>query len=345
MAITRLWQTGLELGVINEFSGSYFNGGGGVTSVGPKTGTYCLQGNSAGGGAYAQVFWILPATRQIRTGFYWNPASLAGTTEIDIVQIKTSAGTVLVRLEATGSGAGNNLIIDVAGVNQDVIAGASGGSDYMHIGVDVKIHASAGWVVVYKDGVEILRFEGNTGNADIESIFYGHDIAAGVIMKFDDFYVDDTTGEAAAAAVPSVYFQYITPNGNGFYNGNWSGSDGNSVDNYLLVDEIPPGSDTDYVQTTVVDELESFAMTTFTLAAGQEIQAMIPVAYCRKTGITEQIALGTRLSGVDLIGSDQTPSQSYSPRLERQTTKPGGGAWNQAALDGVEFVEKARGSF
>jgi hypothetical protein len=345
MAITRRFQTGLELGVITEFSGSYFNGGGGVVIVGPKTGTYCFQGNSAGGGAYAQVFWILPATRQIRTGFYWNPESIAVATEVDIVQIKTATGTILVRLEATGSGAGNNLIIDVAGTNRDTEAGASSGSSYMHIGIDVKIHSSAGWVVVYKDGVEILRFEGNTGDADIGSIFYGHDIPASVLMKFDDFYVDDTTGEAAAVAVPASYFQLITLNGNGNYNGNWDGSDGNSVDNYLLVDEIPPVDDVDYIQTSVADELESFAMTTFALAVGQEIQAIIPIAYCKKFGITEQIALGTRLSGTDSIGADQAPSQAYSPRWERQATKPGGGAWDQAALDGVELVVKSRGTF
>jgi hypothetical protein len=86
-------------------------------------------------------------------------------------------------------------------------------------------------------------------------------------------------------------------------------------------------------------------MTTYTLGAGESCVALIPVAVCKHTGATEDIAIGTRYSSTDVIGSDQDPGNNYGPNAERQTTKPGGGAWDQTAIDGVEVVVKSRGSY
>lgn len=160
---------------------------------------------------------------------------------------------------------------------------------------------------------------------------------------YDNVYLDDSTGEIAMP--PAItYFAYRALDGNGNYN-DWDGSDGNSVDNYLLLDEVPPGADTDYIETNVADELESFTVASITLAAGQEIVAVLPVAFARRNGTTELIAVGTRLSATDLISSDKTPATAYKHLFERQTTKPGGGAWSESDFNSAEVIVKSRGTY
>jgi len=342
MAITRLMQAGAESGSLLELD-STGGAGASIVTSGQKTGARAFQASNAGANT-SYFLQNIPATRQIRKGCY-HQITLFNTTSpyLTFLSIR-SAGGELIGLQYTS--VGNNLSLMIAGVAQATIPGYTL-NVLRHVAIDINIDASAGWAKVYIDGVLQLSFEGNTGNADIITDWFGKIAGSGgtgtVTYIFDDIYIDDTTGEAATAP-PVLRFYYVTPNANGNYS-QWDGSDGNQVDNYLLIDEIPPNSDTDYVETNVVDELDSYNMTTITLEAGQQVEAIIPFAFVKRAGSTEEIALGTRLSGTDAVGSDQAPTTSYNFLWERQTTKPGGGAWAQADIDGFETVLKSRGSY
>jgi hypothetical protein len=219
---------------------------------------------------------------------------------------------------------------------------------WKHIVIDLKINSSSGYVGVWKDGDQITNTTSiNTGSGTVNNIAFGHFGGSGDTPTYwDDIYIDDMTGETTPTIGPILRFYPLTPNGNGNY-AQFDGSDGNSVDNYLLVDERPPGT-SDYVQTNVVDEYDSYQLTSYTLATGETVEAIIPIIYGIRYGNSEQIALGTRYSSTDLIGSDQNLATSYTLgtyRWERQTTKPGGGAWDQTSMDGAELVIKSRGSY
>lgn len=340
MAITRLWQAGIETGNVFEFTTVTANMTASTTQK--KTGTYSLQGD--GNQQFINALVTIPATRQIRCGYYYYTQQQDGS-EVKQVFLRDVSGNDLIALEGKGSDGGSHLILDIAGTNQDTEAGANTASTWFHIGIDVKVHSSAGWAKVYKNGVEILSFSGNTGNADIVSCYFGWWTPRPyAYIYYDDLFIDDTTGESAAAVVPIKRFYYVAPNDDGNYDGTWDGSDGNSVDNYQLVDEIP-ASETDYVSTNVADELESYAMGTVTLGTGETFDAVIPIAYVKRASTTEQIALGTRYSSTDVVGSDQNPGTSSDYLWERQTTKPGGGAWDQTAVDGMEVIVKSRGTY
>ena len=336
MTITRLWQSGAETGTLLEFSSI-------VGAPTAQTTTKYTDGYAYSMANNAQNIGVVDvtATRQVRIGARIRINNNITDNEVGLLDVRASS-TQLAGLHMKGDTL--NLIADVAGTNQDTDSYAS--DVWYHMGVDIKIHSSAGWIVVYKDLIEIMRFEGNTGNSDITNVTLGPLLLASFsgTTYMDDIYIDDTTGEATAAVVPARSFQYVIPTGNGNYNGNWTGSDGNSVDNYLLVDEIPAAS-ADYIEETVTDQLESFLMDTYTLAANEGCVAVIPIVLCQRTGATELIALGTRYSATDVIGSDLTPPASYLMRFERQTTKPGGGAWDQTAIDGFELVMKSRGTY
>jgi len=346
MAITRRWQAGFELGdLYQEFtsisgSSSYLY----ATTAKQKTGSYSMvnisQNNHFGVKA-------IPATRQIRGGFWFYVSADIGSADYNTIWFRNNAGTELVAIEYRGPIGGSPLIIEVAGVNQDIEPGACPTATWFHIGYDIKIDASAGWVKVYKDGIEVLSFTGNTGNTDIVDLCLGSAIYPNSIVYWDDPYVDDTTGEAVAAIPPILRFYYVTPDEGGNYSdpGGWTGSDGNPTDNFLLVDEVPPNGDTDYIIAASADLLDSYTMTTIVLGSNEVIQALIPTVSSRRAGTTEAIAIGTRYSATDLIGDDLYPTAAYKAVSERQTTKPGGGAWDQTALDAVEVVLKSRGTY
>lgn len=337
MAITREWQSGAEVGIA-AYELPIITGTVTSSTTQKKTGNYSF---SAARGAGVNNYFTVPitATRQFRTGFHWNPMSPSTTNRLSMFLTTGS----LVSIEEDNT----NFYLMINGVEQDS-AVENGGSNFFHLGIEVKIHSSAGWAVVYKDGTEIMRFEGNTGNIDITSIrYHGASGAVGYSAQYiDNVYIDNTAGESAPSPLPIKTFPYVVEDGNGNYTGNWTGSDGNGVDNYALIDEIPADS-ADYIEENVADSLESFTMTNYTLAADEGVIAIIPQAICFVTGGSEQIALGTRYDSLDAVGSDQSPSGSYFTVWERQINKPDGNPWNsdQTAINGFEVIVKSRGTF
>jgi hypothetical protein len=340
MAITRLWQSGWESGSVNEI---YLIRSASISSAQVKTGTYSILmsdtglGSSGAGGVVLPV----PSTRQFRVGWwmYGAPSGIYTDKCWTIASLDSGSSIVCglrMRYQANAAYLWTSIEVDSFSPISE--------SSFHHYGIDIKVDSSNGWLYFYYDGSLKMSFDGNTGNSDIESIGIGsYYLSNGSTSYWDDIYVDDTTGEGSPAIVPILRFYPLTLDGNGNY-AQWDGSDGNSTDNYQLVDEVPP-SDTDYVETNVVDEYDSYTMTGITLDTGQTINAVIPVVRAAKAGSTEQVALGTRLSSTDSIGSDQNPPTSFGYLSERQTTKPGGGSWGESDVNGAELVIKSRGSY
>lgn len=339
MAITRRWQTGCESGNIWEFNGGY------VGSVGiagtAYTGSYGLTIYNASQPDNVQV--NVPSTYQFRLGWWAYHQHRPQDPYRSVVGARDSGGTQRATLYMNGTNYGGQMRL-TANISAYTGTNAYWPVKWRHWAMDVKINSSTGWIYLYRDGELVASASGNTGSTPIQSLYFGsYEARLETENYFDDLYFDDTTGEGSAAKVPILRFYPLSPNGNGNY-AQWDGSDGNSVDNYLLLDERPP-SDSDYVQTNVTDEYDSYAMSTRTIQTGEVIRAVIPWARANRGGTTEQIALGTRYSSTDSIGSDQNPDASPEYLYERQTTKPTGGDWDQTSLDGFETVVKSRGSY
>ena len=89
---------------------------------------------------------------------------------------------------------------------------------------------------------------------------------------FDDVYLmagtgDEFLGDCTVAT--------LLPTGNGFVN-QFVGSDGNSTDNYLLVDEQPPSS-TDYVGSATTGQQDLYTLTNLT--GSGTVLAVAPTIY------------------------------------------------------------------
>ncbi len=341
MAITRRWQCGFEARSGNEFSG-----GRNDNQATSRSGSWGNRINVTVANAIDRyMYQDIAGTKQIRTGFAVRMDVDPGAVDGQYCVLRSAgANLVEVKLEADS----DDLQLMVAGVQKDITTDSPVVIDtWLHLGIDCKIDNAAGWVYVYLNGIEILSFDGNTGTDDIESVRYGSpdiQFSGTSYHYFDDCYIDDTTGEGAAAVCPLLKFEWIYPNATGNYD-QWVGSDGNNVNNYLLVDERPP-STADYVEEDTVDQFDSYGMINYALGGGEEVLAVIPIVYTQRYGAAEELAIGTRYDATDVIGSDQDPGfGAWRYISERQTTKPGGGAWTQAALDGVEVVIKSRGVF
>ena len=104
-----------------------------------------------------------------------------------------------------------------------------------------------------------INFTGDTKNAgtstNIDQVgLFG---SSGTV-RFDDFYVLNSTGSSNTTFLGDIRVHSLSPNNNGTYS-QLTGSDGNQTDNYQLVDERP-FSTTDYVGSPTVGQRDTYAL-------------------------------------------------------------------------------------
>lgn len=204
--------------------------------------------------------------------------------------------------------------------------------------------ADAGGICkVRLDQVEVINFVGDTRNGGtnltIDAIGAGFGDTT-TRSNMDDLYVCDDTGIAPKNTfLGDVAIREQRANGNGATN-QWIGSDGNSVDNYLNVDEIP-FSTADYtgrVSTATAErDLYAFADLTGTIPTVFAVQVH---DYAAKTdagaGSIKTIA---RSSGGTVVGSAALPLSTTAGVVSGAilNTDPDGATWTKALVDSTQF--------
>lgn len=91
--------------------------------------------------------------------------------------------------------------------------------------------------------------------AVLHGIYFGESGSCGAAI-FDDVYASYGPD---ADFLGDIVVETLYPNGNGTY-GEWRGNDGNSVDNYLLVDEAGPPNSSDFVRSSVPGQRDTYLM-------------------------------------------------------------------------------------
>lgn len=213
----------------------------------------------------------------------------------------------------------------------------------------VTIHNSTGAVEVRVDGATVLNLTSqdtqNTANASANDVQVGqHDGAFASIAVIDDFYVCDGVDSGVSGApnddfLGDVIVPAIFPNGNGNYS-DFVGSDSNSVNNYLLVDENPENGDTDYVESSNVGDQDTYTYGNLASTTGSVFGVQI-LPYARKTDAgARKIKTLARLSGTDDAGPDQTLSADYVYLSDIREADPSGSQWTIANVNSAEFGEE-----
>lgn len=159
------------------------------------------------------------------------------------------------------TGAGGTLIVGAgpSGSRITTAVGTVAVNTWAYVEIQVKLHDSTGFVTLRVNGVQVgavtnvdtknggtktvldqVRLTGPSGNTD-----------------WDDLYLKSGAGETFLG---DITVETLYPNGNGNAS-QWVGSDGDSVNNYLLVDEPGAPVTTDYVKSATVGQIDQYTLT------------------------------------------------------------------------------------
>jgi hypothetical protein len=224
---------------------------------------------------------------------------------------------------------------------------------WYHIGIDLKVDSSTGWCSVYQDGVALITFTGNTGNANIGRVIL-HYCGAGAGQYWangwvDDYVIEDTTGQGGPDSVPDRRIYTLYPNGAGTYaEGKAKGGGASSYTN--VDDGYRSDVDSTYNYADALDQRETYALTTFTVPAGATIAAVQAKVHALKSdaGKATQIAILTR--GGSSLTDNEDAAQNlagdwllYSGDIE--VLDPHGDAWASAQIDSLQAGFRGKGTF
>lgn len=211
----------------------------------------------------------------------------------------------------------------------------------------VKFHASAGTLTIRINEVEVLDLTGlntaatATGETRPYEIFFGGSATAE--HQVDDIYICDgvdataTQGQAYNDFLGDIAGKAIRPTGNG-NSSQLVGSDADSTDNYLLVDEDGPDDDTTYVQTATVGEKDTYTFANLPSTPAQ-IEACVVKSYSRKTDAGSRTFVHVaRVSATEADSAEISPSETYQFHQSIFTEDPDTTArWDEGGVNSAEF--------
>lgn len=217
-------------------------------------------------------------------------------------------------------------------------------SAWGYIEVSVTISDTVGEVHVRLNGglTDEVAFTGDTKNGGtnttIDNVFFdsssGTGGAAGT--RIADVYMLSGTGPAPMNNfLGDVTIRTLAPNGNGAFS-QLTGSDGNSTDNYQLVDEHVY-STADYVGSATVGQKDTYQMEDLPTGVGT-IFALQVTGRMAKTDVTlGQARYVLRSAGTDYTGVNRALSTSHITYTDVFLTDPAtGAAWTLSGVNAAE---------
>lgn len=343
--MTRLFTEGWEMGdtlIINS-TGS---GAQGIVAT-PRSGTYSYRTTMWG----IYQGWAIMSVPDTSGEFYFRTGWLSNGTNhgsSEAILKFLNAGTQIFALSFAMP---NLLQVWVGGssiYNSTSVVPMTTNQWYL-LEVYLKIADSGGRITIKAEGVQVFDYTGDTkpgSNTSVNQIYMGgNGEGNGVGSFWDDIAINDTAGLVDNSWCGDGRIISLVPNGNGDVN-QFTGSDGNSTDNYLLVDETPSNSDTDYVEASVSGYQDMYNVTNFDNSAGQTIQRIWVESRARDTVANGgQIKLGIKTNGTVVL--DPTPFSLLTTYTITQKTiqwfsnPVTSGSWSDTDLDAIQLVVEA----
>lgn len=265
-----------------------------------------------------------------------------GLAALDVIHIMTPAGAVHVTLRIQGTTGAVALVVGSGATSTiNLVVG-----EWVRLDLRAFIDNSIGWAEAWVNGVkacEVLNADtqNNAESGHVGIARFSAGPSNNTRATIDDVYCTDSAGAAPYnGRLGDVRIESLVPNGNGSAS-QFVGSDGNSVDNYLLVDELPASS-TDYVASGSVGDRDLYTFTNLTIPSGSvHAVQMHALAAKTDTGAASLIPV-TRLAGVEHehpalgLGTVYAYGQSTI-----RTVDPSGNAWTVANVNAAEFGVEA----
>lgn len=179
-------------------------------------------------------------------------------------------------------------------------------------------------------------------NAFASNLSFNTNASTIMNIYYDDIYVLDGTGSVNNDILGDSRVETLFPNADGNYS-QWDGSDGNQINNYLLVDETNQNGDTDYVETSTVNNIDTYNFgnlsSTPTSIAGIQINTTAEKTEAGARTFANLI----RISSTDYLNSNNfsLSQNSYIDFLQIYEQDPStSAAWGVTNINGAEYGYK-----
>lgn len=279
----------------------------------------------------------------ITIGFWFHLASQTEGDDENLIIMQSDGGTTNhVWLRPTTNG---RLRVTVAEGDYytDIIWAGTGTAHYIEL--QVVLHDTTGAFTLWIDGnVVLLETNIDTKSGGTKTVFDAIQIlthftgTSSVGGEMDDIYITNGAGAAPYNGnLGDVVVDTLFPNDNGQYS-DFMGSDGNQVDNYLLVDENPHDSDTTYVESSGDTDRESYGLEDLAYATGV-IRGVVATAVARNTGAADNLQISTRIAAADYDGATIAAPAGYDAQVRQiwQVSPATAGDWTIAEVNAAEF--------
>lgn len=205
-------------------------------------------------------------------------------------------------------------------------------NQWHYIEIGVAISDTVGTVTVKVDGTTVITLTGqdtNNSGGNVNVIAFQTGSNGGTATyQVDDIYVVDSATTLGERRIETLYPTSDVAQG-------WTRSAGS--DNYALVDETQVNGDTDYVQASVVNTVDTYGFQDVT-GSPATIDAVQVSAFAEKTDATARsIALQVKSGATTSDGSNFGLNASYAKFERLLTTDPnGGGSWSASAVNALQ---------
>ncbi|MET0787495.1 MAG: hypothetical protein ABWY25_12415 [Paenisporosarcina sp.] len=210
---------------------------------------------------------------------------------------------------------------------------------WYYVDFSVKLHDTAGTAAVRVNGIEIGSATGlDTKNAGTKTVF--DTVRAkgmgSTLCVIDDLYITNDNIMLGDIRVETLY-----PNGDGAVN-QWVGSDSDSLQNYLLVNEVGAPVLTSFVESSTAGAQDLYTLGDLAAGSGT-VRAVCPAAHTIKTDAgARQLKLLVRGSSINASPIRDLGTQPVNRHWGTTINPETGLAWTRAEVNalqaGVEVV-------
>lgn len=204
--------------------------------------------------------------------------------------------------------------------------------------IRVLIANTGGIIQTRIDGASDISFTGDTqpGTATtVDNLLFTSD--GGSTNYMDDIACNDTSGTSENSWCGDGRVYLLKPNANGDVS-QLVGQDGDSVDNYLNVDEVPHDSDTTYNQSATAGQYDLYNLETLALGNATVKRVWVEARVRELTASGDAIQLGIKTNATEYWSNNITVSGSYARVVGPDyTTNPNTGTtWTQTQIDALQ---------
>ena len=281
------------------------------------------------------------ALTELFVSFAFRPTN---TTAADVLSLfSATTAQITVRVLADGSievrrGTSTGTVLGTSA------AGLVGSGAFTHFQVRAVISDTVGVVQIRLNGssspaINLTSQDTNNGAAavSVNNVRIGTSSTGSKVGYYDDLVIWDTTGSIANTWIGDTRVDSYFPNANGD-SSQFVGSDGNSTDNYLLVDAAAPNG-TDYVQSSTVGDKDLYGFGNMSHTPSSIYGVVVTASALKDDAGSRSIRLLAKSSSSEAnSGADIALSTSRTRAIGVFETNPAtSAAWTKSGVDGAQF--------